>query len=54
MAPHAIVAYVVIHEVCHLIHRHHRRSFWELVKSLDPNYKIHVKWLKQNHHLLTI
>ncbi len=54
MAPHAIVDYVVVHEVCHLIHRHHRRSFWDLVKSLDPEYKTHVKWLKQNHHLLTI
>ncbi len=54
MAPHAIVDYVVIHEVCHLIHHHHRKSFWELVKSLDPDYKAHMRWLKQNHHLLTI
>ena len=54
MAPHKVVDYVVIHEVCHLIHHHHRKSFWDLVKSLDPDYKIHVKWLKQNHSLLTI
>ncbi len=53
-APHKIVDYVVIHEVCHLIHRHHRKTFWNLVKSLDPDYKDHVKWLKQNSHLLTI
>ena len=54
MAPHKVVDYVVIHEVCHLVHHHHRQSFWDLVKSLDPDYKIHIKWLKANHHLLTI
>lgn len=54
MAPHKVVDYVVIHEVCHLIHHHHRQSFWDLVKSLDPDYKAHIKWLKTNHHLLTI
>lgn len=54
MAPHHVVDYVVIHEVCHLIHRHHRKSFWDLVKSFDPEYRSHIRWLKQNHHLLTI
>lgn len=54
MAPHPVVDYVVIHEVCHLVHRHHRKDFWSLVKSLCPNYKDHIHWLKQNHCLLTI
>lgn len=54
MAPHKIVDYVVIHEVCHLVHRHHRKSFWELVATLDPEYKEHVKWLKDNSHILTL
>src|SRR3989338_2429624 len=54
MAPHEIVDYVVIHEVCHLVHHHHRKTFWDLVRSLDPKYKDHVRWLKKNHYLLTI
>jgi len=54
MAPHKVVDYVVIHEVCHLIHHHHRKSFWDLVSSLDPEYKEHVRWLKKNQYLLTI
>lgn len=54
MAPHPVVDYVVIHEVCHLVHHHHRKDFWSLVKSLCPNYKDHIHWLKQNHYLLTI
>jgi predicted metal-dependent hydrolase len=52
MAPHKIVDYVVIHEVCHLIHHHHRKPFWDLVASLDPEYKTHMKWLNNNHKLL--
>lgn len=54
MAPHPVVDYVVIHEVCHLVHHHHRQSFWDLVKSLEPNYKEHILWLKNNQYLLTI
>lgn len=52
MAPHKIVDYVVIHEVCHLIHHHHKKPFWDLVARLDPEYKKHVAWLKNNQHLL--
>lgn len=54
MAPHKVVDYVVIHEVCHLIHHHHRQSFWDQVKVLDPEYKEHIHWLKKNQSLLTI
>ncbi len=54
MAPHKIVDYVVIHEVAHLVHRHHRKSFWDLVQKLDPDYRTHVRWLKDNSHILTL
>lgn len=54
MAPHEVVDYVVIHEVCHLVHKHHRKSFWAMVASLDPAYKRHVRWLKENSHLLSL
>ncbi len=54
MAPHKVVDYVVIHEVCHLVHHHHRKSFWDLVRSIDPEYKDHVRWLKKNQYLLDI
>lgn len=54
MAPHEVVDYVVIHEVSHMVHRNHGRGFWNLVSSIDPDYKYHRKWLKLNHHLLAI
>ncbi len=52
MAPHEVIDYVVIHEVCHLVHRDHSSRFWALVRSLDPEYKTHRLWLRQNRNLL--
>jgi len=54
MAPHEVVDYVVIHEVAHMVHRNHGSEFWNLVKKYDPDYKYHRRWLKHNHHLLSI
>jgi len=30
--------YVAAHEACHLVYRHHQRPFWELVRTLVPDY----------------
>lgn len=54
MAPHEVVDYVIAHEVCHIVHKHHRKSFWAMVAGLDPAYKKHVKWLRENSHLLSL
>ncbi|MCC5911036.1 MAG: M48 family metallopeptidase [Clostridiaceae bacterium] len=39
MFPLNAVDYVVIHELCHLIHMNHDRSFWRLVGKVHPKYK---------------
>ncbi|NLB91454.1 MAG: M48 family metallopeptidase [Clostridiales bacterium] len=44
--PKEIQEYVIIHELCHIRHKNHQQSFWEEVKSFDPNYKMHQKWLR--------
>ena len=46
-APHAIADYVVIHELCHLIHPNHSKEFWQLVGRHDSNYAEHRQWLKE-------
>lgn len=37
--PLVAVDYVVVHELCHLIHMNHDRSFWRLVGKVYPQYK---------------
>lgn len=39
MLPKSIIRYVVVHEMCHMTHLNHDRSFWRLVGKLDPDYK---------------
>ena len=52
-APHSIVDYVVIHELCHIIQPNHSKFFWDEVAKFDPSFKSHKKWLKDNgNHLI--
>lgn len=37
--PPEAVDYVVVHELCHLEHLNHDRSFWRLVGKILPDYK---------------
>jgi len=48
MAPPAIIDYVVVHEMCHLIYLNHSKYFWQKVGSILPDYKKRRKWLKDN------
>ena len=46
MAPHSVIDYVVVHELCHLIHHNHSPKYWRTVKSFYPNYKEKIEWLR--------
>jgi predicted metal-dependent hydrolase len=48
MAPHYIVDYVVVHELCHMIHHNHSPAYWQQVEKVLPNYRECRDWLK--HH----
>jgi predicted metal-dependent hydrolase len=54
MAPIEIVDYLVVHELCHLIHMNHSKDFWNLVESVLPGYKKCRDWLKVNGSSLKI
>ena len=51
MAPEKIINYVIIHELCHLIHFNHSRDYWEEVSKKLPNYRESKEWLKSNQYL---
>ena len=54
MAPYEVIEYVVIHELCHRLEMNHSKKFWNHVEKLCPKYKIHSKWLSENHFRLNL
>lgn len=51
-APKDVMAYVIIHELCHMKHKHHQKSFWDEIEKYDQKYKQHRKWLRENGGVL--
>jgi len=45
LAPHDVLDYVVVHEVCHLVELHHGPAFWRLVAKRRPGYAESKQWL---------
>ncbi len=54
MAPDAVIDYVVVHELAHLVQLNHSASFWRYVEQIIPDYRLHRDWLKTNGMLLTL
>ena len=50
--PKQIIDYVIIHELCHIIHFNHSKLFWKEVSNFCPDYKIHKSWIKENLSVL--
>ncbi len=42
-----LIEYLVIHEVCHLVHMNHSKDFWNLVEKICPDYKLRRKRLQE-------
>ena len=54
MAPIEVIDYVVIHELCHIFHMNHDRSFWRKVGMYDVNFKQHQDYLSRFGIVMTI
>jgi predicted metal-dependent hydrolase len=48
LAPMPIIDYVVVHELSHIQHPHHQRSFWDCVGPLLPEYRDRRAELKRD------
>lgn len=46
MLPTSVLDYVVVHELAHLIHMNHSKSFWSEVEKVLPHYKQAYQWLR--------
>jgi len=47
LTPLNVFRYVCLHECAHLIHPNHSKNFWNLINTIDPDYKQKVRWLKK-------
>lgn len=54
MAPIEIIDYIVVHEMCHMVHMNHSKSFWRLVGKIIPDYKKRSEWLQYNNFRMNI
>jgi hypothetical protein len=52
MTPLFVIDYVIVHELCHLVHMNHSSHFWLLVAQYIPDYKVAQQWLKDNQSRL--
>ena len=48
IAPPAILVYVVVHELCHLIHHDHSPTFWSAVAAARQTYVEERAWLAEH------
>ena len=48
-APKGSIEYVIIHELCHLVHHNHTKSFYDLQEFMMPDWK---KWKEKLEHSL--
>jgi len=54
IAPDRVVNYVVIHELCHILHHNHSPAFWTAVERYCHDYRDCSAWLKINGSRLEI
>jgi predicted metal-dependent hydrolase len=54
MAPAEVIDYVIIHELCHLLHMNHDRSFWRRLGSVMPDYKEKEEFLARFGQFMTL
>jgi len=47
LMPEAVADYVLVHELCHLIHFNHSNRFWQQVARHSPNFQEAERFLKQ-------
>jgi predicted metal-dependent hydrolase len=50
--PPAVSDYLILHELAHLRQMNHSKKFWDLVRTVCPDFELAEQWLKHHNHLL--
>ena len=45
--PEYLVRYILVHELCHLVHHNHGEHFWSMVGRYEPDYRQRVKEVRE-------
>ena len=48
MAPLALIDYLIVHELCHVVQKNHSTRFWKQVEQIIPDYKERRRRLRQS------
>ena len=48
LMPPEVLDYVVVHELCHRREMNHSKRFYAQVQRVMPDYRTHMKWLKEH------
>jgi predicted metal-dependent hydrolase len=48
LAPLALIDYVIVHELCHTVHKNHGPRFWKKVADTLPDYQARRKELRKS------
>lgn len=54
MAPIPVMDYLIVHELCHLIHQNHSAAYWKEVEAVIPNYRKMRDWLRIHNFIMSI
>ncbi|MCE5334837.1 MAG: M48 family metallopeptidase [Desulfobacteraceae bacterium] len=54
MAPEEAIDYLIVHELCHMVHHNHSTAYWNLVRSFLPDFDLSRKWLRTKGFLLRL
>ena len=50
--PREVIAYVVVHKLCHIRNMSHNKAFWQAVAQVLPDYREQENWLKVHRKVM--